>query len=154
MEQEVRISDEDLYLLKQNVLGCLRTKLVENIDPQAHFPYLKTKNVLSGSDCDEINAQVTRIAKADRFVDIISRRGPNAYDQLCESLRRDGTQIFLLKAMNCKLGELRQSYEQECENLQRMRFVNNQLNPPIPASFDGYRPWRCGPQTKQDRTKF
>lgn len=140
MEQEVRISDEDLYLLKQNVLDSLRTKLVENIDPQAHFPYLKTKNVLSGSDCDEINAQVTRIAKADRFVDIISRRGPKAYDQLCQSLNRNGTQTFLLRAMNCKLEELRQSYEQERESLQQMRFVNNQLYSPISASFEGYQP--------------
>lgn len=140
-EQEVcRISDEELYLLKQDVLDRLRTQLVENIDPQAHFPYLKSKNVLSASDCDEINAQVTRIAKADRFVDIIARRGPKAYDKLCRSLDRNGTQTFLLRAMNRKLEELRQSYEQEKENLRQMHFVNNQLYPPIPASFEGSRP--------------
>ena len=124
---DLEVSEDELYLLKQEVLDQLRTRLVENVDPQAHFPYLKSKNVLGEGDCDEINAQVTRIAKADRFVDIIARRGPKAYDELCRSLHRNGTQMFLLKAMNCKLEKLRQGYVQRRENLQRMPYVNNQL---------------------------
>ena len=78
------------------------------INPKHHYPYLRTKQILNRETCAEIDHVVGPTARANRFIDELQRNGsPRALVCFLESLRRDGTQIFVLKKLNQALANMR-----------------------------------------------
>lgn len=106
-------TEEDLREIKAQVLIYLRAKLVENVDPGRYVTHLRSRFVLDERDCDEIKNTRSRAASAEAFLDILGRKGSPAYDEFCKALLKDGTQIFLLEAMNKVLQVLRQKVAEE-----------------------------------------
>ena len=96
---DVRIEQEELEAIKRSVLIKSRRFLVDSIDPANHVSYLRSKFVFSERDAEEIAAPPSRSAKAEVFLDKLSRKGSQAYDEFQNSLCRDKTQLFLLTHM-------------------------------------------------------
>jgi hypothetical protein len=96
---EVRIEQEELETIKHTVLTRSRRLLVDSIDPANHVSYLRSKFIFSERDAEEINAQPSRSARAELFLDKLCRKGSQAYDEFQNSLCRDKTQLFLLTHM-------------------------------------------------------
>lgn len=74
-----------------------------------HMDFLRSKYILSEDDCEEINGLPVRKRRASKFLDILCKKGPQAYDMFCRSLEYERTQIFILK-------ELNQEYEKRIRN--------------------------------------
>jgi len=87
--------------------------LCENIDPRRHYCYLRSKLILSSDDQERIDSGQTRRDRACRLIDILITKGPTAFDELCDSIREERTQIFLLellhKALENELGTYRRN---------------------------------------------
>ena len=100
-EVVVRLEQEDLDLIKKAVLIHHRRLLVDSIDPVSgkHLPHLRSKFILDEKDEEEIRAPVSRSERTEVFLDKLGRKGAAGYDEFCESLCRDRTQLFLLNAM-------------------------------------------------------
>ena len=105
--ENVRVEQEELEAIKKSVLTSSRRFLVDNIDPVYHLSYLRSKFVFSERDAEEVNAPSSRSARAEVFLDILSRKGSVAYDEFQNSLCRDRTQLFLLTSMTKTLELLR-----------------------------------------------
>ena len=100
---EVRVEQHELEMIKKTVLTSSRKLLVDSLDPTSHLSYLRSKFVFDERDAEEINAPASRSAKAEVFLDKLSRKGPLAYDEFENSLCRDRTQLFLLTHMTTTL---------------------------------------------------
>lgn len=74
--------------------------LTNNIFPDRHLDFLRSKYLLSEDDCEEIMAQTTRRRRASKFLDFLATKGPDGYDMFLEALRQEGTQMFILEALN------------------------------------------------------
>ena len=94
------LNEEDLKRIKAHVLVQMRRDLVKNIDARRLLTYLRSKYILDECDCDEIKSKPSREASTEVFIDILSRKGPRAYDEFCSAILHDKTQTFLLTAMN------------------------------------------------------
>ena len=89
---------EELYLTwKSEVLKELRPFLVDNLEPQKLFAYLRSCQVLDSDDQEDIEAERTRRRKNERLLDHIKNRGADGFDNLCEAIRRNTTQLFILR---------------------------------------------------------
>ncbi|XP_064616589.1 B-cell lymphoma/leukemia 10-like [Liolophura sinensis] len=99
-----------LDAFKLKVLEEQRYLLCKSIIPDRHYPYLRSKAILSLDDCEEIDAERTTRKKAARFLDIMVSKGPSAYDHLCESLMLDTTQMHLLKRLNTEYEDKKNKY--------------------------------------------
>ena len=89
---------EEVYARwKREVLEELRPVLVDNIQPDKLYTYLRSKRVLNEDDVEDIEAERTRKKKVERFLDHISKRGSDGFDQFCEAIRRNKTQLFLVR---------------------------------------------------------
>ena len=95
----VRVEQEELEAIKQTVLTRLRRILVDSVDPANHLSYLRSKFVFTERDAEEISAPPSRSARAEVFLDKLSRKGSQGYDEFQNSLCRDRTQMFLLTSM-------------------------------------------------------
>ena len=95
----VRLEEEDLANIKIHVLILKRNELVENVDPRRYLTFLRSKYVIDERDCDEIKEVRSRQASAEVFLDILRRKGSTGYDEFCNALAYDKTQVFLLTAM-------------------------------------------------------
>lgn len=89
---------EELYLTwKSEVLKELRPFLVDNLEPQKLFAYLRSCQVLDSDDQEDIEAERTRRRKNERLLDHIKNRGADGFDNLCEAIRKNTTQLFILR---------------------------------------------------------
>lgn len=104
---EIRIEQEELDAIKKSVLTSSRSLLVDSLDPANHLTYLRSKFVLTERDAEEIAAPASRSARVEVFLDKLSLKGAEAYDEFQNSLIRDKTQLFILTSMTKKLELLR-----------------------------------------------
>ena len=95
-----KLDQDQLCQISRDILEKHRTSLVENIDPENHFPVLKSRNVITASECDEISQLGSRTRRAERLVEILITRGNYGYLALAESMVREKTQMFLLRKLN------------------------------------------------------
>ena len=87
---------------KQEVLKELRPFLASNLEPQKLYTYLRSRNVLDESDQEEIEVERTRRKKTEFLLDLIGKRGSDGFDHFCEAVRRNTTQLFVLrKILDC-----------------------------------------------------
>lgn len=103
----VSLTEQDLLNIKLTVLTLERQEIARNIDPRRFFGHLRSKYVFDEQDCDEIRSVKSRIESAEAFVDILKRKGSQGYDEFCNALMKDQTQLFLLQKMNKTLEQLR-----------------------------------------------
>lgn len=99
----IQLDEKDLAVIKQNVLVHLRKELVDNVDPRRYMTFLRSNYVLDERDCDEIKSGPSRHASAEKFFDLLAKKGPKGYDEFCNALMYDKTQLFLLTSMNTTL---------------------------------------------------
>ena len=98
--KKYRLDQEQLCQISRDILEKYRTHLVENIDPVSHFPVLKSRNVITASECDEISQLASRKRRAEKLVDLLLTRGNEGYLALAESMVHEKTQMFLLRKLN------------------------------------------------------
>ncbi|XP_057300888.1 caspase-2-like [Hydractinia symbiolongicarpus] len=83
---------------KRDVLEEKRYILCKDIDPQRFFPFLRSKQILDQDNEEDINYERTRLRRAERFLDILVTKGPDAFDYFCEALLTQvAGQLHLLK---------------------------------------------------------
>ena len=91
---------EEIYLqLKGEVLKDLRPFLVQNLESQKLFAFLRSREVLDVDDQEEIEAEKIRRRKNERLLDMVKNRGSDGFNNFCEAIRQNKTQIFILKAI-------------------------------------------------------
>ena len=78
----------------------MRQVLTTSLIPDRHMDFLRSRHILSEEDCDEISHPPTRRKRASTFLNILGKKGAEAYDALCEALRLEGTQTFLLRQLH------------------------------------------------------
>ena len=74
--------------------------LCQNLTPSDHFPYLRQCRILSLEDTEIIAHEITSVQKSGKFIDILLTKGPCGFDEFCESLRNNRTQLHLLASLN------------------------------------------------------
>ncbi|XP_028393067.1 B-cell lymphoma/leukemia 10-like [Dendronephthya gigantea] len=120
--------------IKFQVLEKLRESLVQDMQPEKHFDFLRSKTVLDEEDCEEITAKTTRRKKAGLLLDILMTKGENAFDYFCESFIVCGrTQLHLLNLILDAYEE--QISENEVESFARTQeefFNKDILNEQLP----------------------
>ena len=94
------LTEDDLIKIKRMVLTATRKELVRYVDPSRHFTFLRSRLVLDERDCDELRSTTSRVASAEMFVDILIRKGASGYDEFCDALLYEKTQLFLLDRLN------------------------------------------------------
>ena len=63
-----------------------RVALVADLEPLPLSNYLYQEGVLSENDLDNIRAERTRSAQAEKLLDTLPKRGPKAFDTFCCAL--------------------------------------------------------------------
>ncbi|KAK3586971.1 hypothetical protein CHS0354_026686 [Potamilus streckersoni] len=92
---------EELILdLKIQVLEEKRAELCKNLTAFEHFPYLRSKYILTLEDEEVIKQELTSKQKNSKFLDILIKRGPKAFDELVKSILEIKTQVFLAEMLN------------------------------------------------------
>lgn len=73
-----------------------RFDIIQNLEVQRTFvfDYLRSKGVLDGEDCELIHSEKTTSLKVGKFVDLLAKKGPNAYQHLLDSLQLDNPFLF------------------------------------------------------------
>jgi hypothetical protein len=104
---DVSLTEQDLTNIKLTVLTLERQEIARNVDPRRFFGHLRAKYVLDERECDEIRSVPSRIGSAEAFIDILKRKGAQGYDEFCNALIKDQTQLFLLQRMSQTLEQLR-----------------------------------------------
>lgn len=91
------LESEIYWSLKNEVLIELRDLLVDKLQVEKIISYLRSKKVLDRVDAEDINAEKTPTKKREKFLDILSDKGPTAFDEFCYAIREKGTgQQYLL----------------------------------------------------------
>lgn len=81
------LESEVYWSLKNEVLVELRDLLVDKLQEDKIFSYLRSRRVLDRADEEDIKAERTRTQKKERLLDILSVKGPTAFDEFCHALR-------------------------------------------------------------------
>ena len=79
----------------------LRPILRKDVEPRNLFQYLG--DVFNQTDEDEIKAEKTRTDQVDKMLEILTRRGPNAFDEFVGALL--STQPHLASALIQETGK-------------------------------------------------
>lgn len=79
----------------------LRPILLKDVEPRKLLPYMG--NVFDQTDEEKIKAQTTRTDEVDKMLEILTRRGPNAFDEFVLALLR--TKSHLASALIQETGK-------------------------------------------------
>ena len=79
----------------------LRPILLKDVEPRKLLPYMG--NVFDQTDEEKIKAQTTRTDEVDKMLEILTRRGPNAFDEFVGALL--STQPHLASALIQETGK-------------------------------------------------
>ncbi len=93
----------ELYLAwKLEVFKELRQYLVKNLEPDKLYTFLRSCDNLDEGDEEEIRSQVRRTRRNEMLIDLITNRGSEGFDNFCEAIRQNTTQLFVLrKILHC-----------------------------------------------------
>jgi len=88
---------EVYWSLKNEVLIELRDLLVDKLEYEKTLSYLRSKRVIDRRDEEDIKAERTRTRSREKMLDILSDKGPTAFDHFCHAIRERCTnQQYLL----------------------------------------------------------
>ena len=97
------VDNEELIELyteyKLETLEELRSSLVKDIEPKKLYSALRTKGVIDGDDQDDIESdRASRRIRAERLLDILSKKGGKGFDEFCAGILQHLTgQLHLLQ---------------------------------------------------------
>lgn len=133
--------DDDLAELKCHVLESLREILVKNINPTKFLPYLRSKFVVDAYESDTIKNCCSKsvFEGADKLIDVLCTKGSKGYDEFCQAILHEETQIYLLKALNTRLEHIKHlKMKREREQREQERTIQRDVvvHPPsyVPGS--------------------
>lgn len=75
---------EDMH---RAILGACRVSLRTDLEPKKLLPQLVSKKILDITDEQEIKGKDTRGESCDVLLEMLPRRGPNAFHEFVEALR-------------------------------------------------------------------
>ena len=113
-------------LLRRN-----RERLVEDLDALSLLSYLYQEHTLSENDVDLIKAERTRSSQAEKLLDIVPKRGPQAFHTFCRALERGDGQNHLVALLKPP-GSAPQGMN-ECASVIHSNYCNpNDFSAPAP----------------------
>ncbi|XP_015759225.1 PREDICTED: caspase-2-like [Acropora digitifera] len=90
-EEQFIMDKKHIELLRRN-----RERLVEDLDALSLLSYLYQEHTLSENDVDLVKAENTRFSQAEKLLDIVPKRGPQAFHTFCRALERRDEQKHLV----------------------------------------------------------
>lgn len=120
-------------LLRRN-----RERLVEDLEALSLLSYLYQEHTLSENDVDLIKAERTRSSQAEKLLDIVPKRGPQAFHTFCRALERGDGQNHLVALLKTP-GSAPQGMN-ECASVIHSNYCNPKdfLSAPAPTKDDYY----------------
>ena len=85
------MNDQHRNLLRRN-----REALLRDLEPSRVASSLYSKGIISDEDKEEVNAKATIREKAETLLDMLPRKGPQAFDTFCEVLREVSPHLEVL----------------------------------------------------------
>ena len=82
------MEDRHRKILKGN-----QSFISDNLEPSKILRHLD--NILDNRDIEKIKGKANRAEMCDEFLDILPRRGPEAFDSFVEALKQEKTQAYL-----------------------------------------------------------
>ncbi|XP_033729866.1 uncharacterized protein LOC117319116 isoform X2 [Pecten maximus] len=80
------------------------------MNPERYFDYLRSKFVINEEDKEEIEYERTRRKRASVMIDILLRKGGNAYDVFVMAIQADRTQTDLVKILHTEYEKRKNNY--------------------------------------------
>lgn len=100
---EEELSEEEVsrifHSIKLEVLEEKRDSLTRSLDAEKYLAHLRSKRILDRDDEQVIKSKVTGREKAETLLDMLAKGDPIAFDELCEALLKNKTQIHLLQML-------------------------------------------------------
>lgn len=91
------LESEVYWSLKNEVLIELRDLLVDKLQYEKTLSYLRSKRVFDRRDQEDIEAEKGPTRQKEKFLDILSDKGPTAFDHFCHAIGKKCTgQPYLL----------------------------------------------------------
>ncbi|XP_012563591.1 B-cell lymphoma/leukemia 10 [Hydra vulgaris] len=103
---------------KNEVLEDLRDELVKDLFPHKHFSFLRVQKIFDEEDEEEIKYEKTRKQQAECFINKISKKGPAAFDNFCESLLNTAGSQHLLE-------KLLEAFEKKTQQINEQGHIRN-----------------------------
>lgn len=132
---------ESYAKIKDDVLIENHDMLVKDLDAVKFFPYLRAKRLFDEEDEEIIKHEITTKRKAQCFLNILAKKGPDAFDYFCEALvGMAGHQELLSKLLECldrKLDEVRnQGHERsQAPPISHLPIPGDPNGPSLPSGF-------------------
>ncbi|XP_060686006.1 B-cell lymphoma/leukemia 10 isoform X1 [Hemiscyllium ocellatum] len=101
-----QLTEDEMAEIKKEVLEKLRPYLCEKVIAERHFDYLRAKRILSKEDTEDISSQVLNRRKTGKLLDYLAEN-PKGLDTLINSIRREGTQNFLVQRITDEVQKIK-----------------------------------------------
>ena len=116
------LESEVYWSLKNEVLIDLRDLLVDKLQYEKTLSYLRSKRVFDRRDEEDIEAERTPTRKKEKFLDILSDKGPTAFDHFCHAIReRCKGQQYLLDTILTSFDKKKQERSKHTYLHERLR---------------------------------
>ncbi|XP_060070809.1 B-cell lymphoma/leukemia 10-like [Ylistrum balloti] len=110
MKMGTPTEDEVLAGIKRLILEEKRDILCRYMNPERYFDYLRSKFVINEEDKEEIEFEKTRRKKASVMIDIILKKGGDAYDIFVKAIQADRTQTHLVNLLHEEYEKRKNNY--------------------------------------------
>ncbi|XP_072366411.1 B-cell lymphoma/leukemia 10 isoform X2 [Scyliorhinus torazame] len=141
--ESVQLTEDEMAEIKKEALEKLRPTLCEKVIAERHYDYLRAKRILSKEDTEEISYQISSRRKAGKLLDHLTEN-PKGLDMLISSIRREGTQNFLVQRITDEVQKIKNdkllqkgSFSSSCETSKEISgtnhlsaFLSVESNPP------------------------
>ncbi|XP_078075140.1 B-cell lymphoma/leukemia 10 isoform X2 [Mustelus asterias] len=129
--ESVQLTEDEMAEIKKEALENLRPYLCDKIIAERHFDYLRAKRILSKDDTEEISYQIAGRRKAGKLLDHLTEN-PKGLDTLLSSIRREGTQNFLVQRITDEVQKIKNekliqkgTFSSSCETSKEISGTNN-----------------------------
>ncbi|XP_038649549.1 B-cell lymphoma/leukemia 10 isoform X2 [Scyliorhinus canicula] len=129
--ESVQLTEDEMAEIKKEALEKLRPTLCEKVIAERHYDYLRAKRILSKEDTEEISYQISSRRKAGKLLDHLTEN-PKGLDMLISSIRREGTQTFLVQRITDEVQKIKNdkllqkgSFSSSCETSKEISGTNN-----------------------------
>ncbi|XP_067892692.1 B-cell lymphoma/leukemia 10 isoform X2 [Heterodontus francisci] len=129
--ESVQLTEDEMAEIKKEALEKLRPYLCDKVIAERHFDYLRAKRILSKEDTEEISYQISSRRKAGKLLDHLTEN-PKGLDTLINSIRREGTQNFLVQRITDEVQKIKNekliqkgAFSSSCEMSRDLSLTNN-----------------------------
>lgn len=102
--------DEVLAGIKRLILEEKRDFLCKYMNPERYMDYMRSKFVINEEDKEEIEYEKTRRKRASVMIDILLKKGVDAYDVFVMAIQRDRTQTHLVQMLHMEYEKRKNNY--------------------------------------------